>query len=319
MSDHEEYAMTLNIKDLNLQVELPELPRSIPIAALDAPPLDERQRAIEVITETLGLRDLTRGETGQSIAFVGKRGEIEYFPASGAMWARDAEAESAYDNELREWPGLEKTRTHDGTVYTLDAERSRGLIERSSALIEAAGLSEEHANKPKVVLDQVAELDEEGRTIRSGAGTSTVVTTYALEGLPVMGAGAKTHVYMEPAHNAVRTTGMFHCWRRVTDAFNLPLHGIEQALRIGVLNDPELMMYHERGSRIEVTDLTFGYLALPAMVPQTTLLPSFSVAGTVELRDDKMGYFEFARYHHAVSVDDYREIGLFNPQFAIMN
>ncbi|MCL1587295.1 MAG: hypothetical protein M3092_02670 [Actinomycetia bacterium] len=311
--------MTLTIQDLNLHGELPELPRSIPIAKLEAPTLDERQRAIEVLTETLGLADLRRGETGQSTAFAGKGGEIEFFPASGAVWARDAAADTGYDNELRDWQGLEKTRTADGTVYALNEDISASLVERSRALIEATGFVELHADRTSVVLDQVAELDEKGRIIQSGAGAATVVTTYSLEGLPVMGAGAKTHVYMEPTRRAVRTTGLFHCWRRITDTYKFDLSGVEEALQVGLLKDPELLMYHEKGSRIEVTELTFGYLALPAMVTQEILLPSFSVAGTVRLRDDKMEYFEFARYHHAVSVDQYSDLGLFNPQFAIMN
>lgn len=311
--------MTLTIQDLNLQVELPELPRSVPVAQLEAPTIEERRTAIEVIAETLGLDKLSSGETGHSLAFVGERGEVEYFPASGAVWARDAAAEAAHKDELRGWEGLEKSRTHDGTVYTLNRDVSRRLLEQTNALVEAAGFIEREAGKPRIVLDQVEELDEEGRTIRSGAGTATVVTQYSLEGFPVMGAGAKTHVYMEPTRGDVQTTGVFHCWRRITDAYPLRLRGVEDALRVGVLTDPELTMYHRKGGRIEVTELRFGYLALPAMVRQSTLLPSFSVAGKVHLQDDKMEYFEFARYHHAVAVDQYADLGLFSPQLSVTN
>ncbi|MEN8238454.1 MAG: hypothetical protein ABFR53_04535 [Actinomycetota bacterium] len=311
--------MTLTIRDLNLQVELPELPRSIPVAQLAAPTLEERRTSIDVIAGALGLDDLSPGETGHSLAFVGERGEIEYFPASGAVWARDAAAEAAHGDELRRWVGLEKSRTEDGTIYTLNRDTSRGLMEQANALVEAAGLVEREAMRPSIVLDQVEELDEEGQTIQSGAGTATVMTRYSVEGLPVMGAGAKTYIYMEPTRGDVHTTGVFHCWRRIADAHELHLRGVEHALEVGVLIDPELTMYHQKGARIEVTELTFGYLALPAMVPQSTLLPSFSVAGRVHLQDDKMEYFEFARYHHAVSVDEYGGLGLHSPQLGMAN
>lgn len=311
--------MTLTIRDLNLQVELPELPRSVAVARLEAPPIEERRAAIDVIGEALGLDKLSSGETTHSIAFVGERGEIEYFPASGAVWARDAAAEAAHGDELREWEGLEKGRTPDGTAYTLNRDASARLMEQAAEFVESAGFIEREAGRPRIVLDQVEAIDEEGSTVRGGAGTATVITQYSVEGLAVMGAGAKTHVYMEPTRGDVQTTGVFHCWRRIADAHKLPLRGVEHALKVGVLNDPELTMYHEKGGTIEVTELTFGYLALPAMVRQSTLLPSFSVAGKVHLPDDKMEYFEFARYHHAVAVDQYAELDLFSPQLSMTN
>jgi hypothetical protein len=116
-----------------------------------------------------------------------------------------------------------------------------------------------------------------------------------------------------------QVTGGFHVWRKVVDTRRVPVGDTERALTVGVLQDPELMLYHERGGRIEASHLAFGYLALPAMVRQAVLIPALQLEGRVHLRDSDMEYFEFARYHHAISPDQYAEAGMFDHYLSVMN
>lgn len=310
--------MPLTTTDVDFQTELPELPDAVQVPQLSAVSLDERRQAIGALTERLGLGDVKRVETMDSIAFVSERGEVEYFPASGAVWARDATTERTNKSELRRWDGIEEIRDGDDTRFALDREMTGRVVRDASALLDTLGFVEEDQGKPRVVLDQVAELDEEGQTITAGAGSASVIYDYDFAGLPVMGAGGKTQLYADPARGGIQITGGFHVWRRPGEVAEIPMRGVKDALGVGVLRDPELMKYQEQGARIEITHLRFGYLALPAMVRQQSLFPAFQVEGRVHVARER-DYFEFARYHHAAAPDQYAGAGLFDPQLAIMN
>lgn len=311
--------MALSIDDLDLRIDLPEIPDSVTVPILEPVSLSDRRRSIDVLAERLSLGELERAQLTDSIVFASKRGEIEYFPASGAIWARDAAAELEHDNELRKWEGLERVDSGGNEILRPDRETAGMLTRAASEMLEQAGLVEREQGRPRITVDQVAELDERGEVIRSGAGSATISYDYTIDGLPVFGAGAKTQIFADPGRRGVQITGGFHSWRKAVDSRDVVTGGIKSALSVGVLRDPELLLYHERGGRIEVTHLEFGYLALPAMVQQRSLMPSFQIEGRVHLSDSKMEYFEFARYHHAASTDEYAAVGLFDYHLGIMN
>jgi hypothetical protein len=311
--------MALTIDDLDLRIDLPEIPDSVAVPILEPVSLDERRRAIDAFSARLSLRRLEMAQLTDSIVFASERGEIEYFPASGAIWARDATAELEHENELRKWAGLERVESGGNEILRPDRETAAMLIRTASEMLDEAGLIEEEQGSPRITLDQVAELDERGKVIRSGAGSATITYDYTMGGLPVFGAGAKTQIFADPGRRGPQITGGFHSWRKAVDSHDVVIGGIKAALSAGVLRDPELVLYHEKGGRIEVTHLEFGYLALPAMVQQRSLMPSFQIEGRVHVRDSKMEYFEFARYQHAASTDEYAAVGLFDYHLGVMN
>jgi hypothetical protein len=299
--------------DLDLKVDLPELPQSMRLVETESPTLDQRWRAIELFSKTLDLGDLQPVDLPNSIAYAGKRGEVEFFPASGALWARDAEAEEASDNELRDWPDLEEVEKDDDddVIIVLSPSAADALVSQAQELFSAADLISEYMKPRGVALEQVIHLSEKGDIIARGAGVATVIFDYELDGFPVFGAGAKSQTFVEPSREGSRTIGAFHCWRTTVADRMIKLQPVEEALAVGVLQDLELNLYFKRDGRIEIKKLDFGYMALPAMVRQRYLFPVFQIEGRVYTPDRKQEYFEFARYHHAVPAKQYSEVGAF--------
>jgi hypothetical protein len=308
-------ALKLSLKDLGIR-RLPKLPATVPVFELATPSFSDRRAGIAYLADYLRLGSLRAVELDHGVIMAGERGEIEYFHASGAVWARDASAELAHKGELREWDGLEKVRS-GGDRVRLKAEASRALIAQARAVLETTGLiGREAVAGVTVALDQVAQLDAKGSEHAFGAGSATVKVSYAVEGIAVAGAGAKSLVFADPGRKQARVTGAFHCWRPFGSARPVKVPSIEEALGVGVLTDPELVRYGRAGHAIRIARLDFVYLALPAFVRQSHLFPAFRIEGSVS-KGELGEAFDFARYHHAVPPRNYAAADLFGPYLAV--
>ncbi|MGH6920440.1 MAG: hypothetical protein ACREJ0_22365, partial [Geminicoccaceae bacterium] len=301
--------MALTLDDFDWKVRLPEPPKSLPLYETTAPALKERSRAMEVIGKQLGLNELRPVELPHSVVYASKRGEVEFFPASGGLWARNAELSDRYDNELRDWSGLVESRGRGDTTLAFAPDAGKRLLEQARSLFADAGLGSDAMASGAIDLDQVAELDEKGKELRRGAGSATARFAYALEGVPVFGAGAKSLAYLEPGRGQAVATGLFHAWRPITNKIGLTMTPVQDALGVGLLQDPELVEYRKRGYRLEISHLEFGYMALPATVRQTYLFPTFEIEGRAFHPDRKEDEFFFGRYHHAASPEQYQKAG----------
>ncbi len=302
--------MALSLDDLRFETDLPDVPGTVPVPRLAPVALRERQPALEAFAGRLGLRETRRLDTPHGMALATRQGHVEYFEASGGVLAMSAS--EVADDELRRWDDVAEERDRDGTpVYRLGRGARAEVLDLVSEVLESARLTEPHQVRPTVVLDQVAQLDEEGTVLQSGPGRASVHLGYDFAGLPVLGAGAKTRVSVEPAgRRGLAITGGLHVWRRPGNTVDVELGSTKEVLGAGLLRDPELQRHHEQGSDIVVTHLEVGYLALPAMERQATLLPTVDVRGRVTLPGDRLEYFEFARHHHAASPERYRDQGI---------
>jgi hypothetical protein len=307
--------MALKMSDLELQTRLPELPSSIPVFALSAPSLDDRRAGIGRLGEHLKLGDLRSAELDHAVVMASERGDIHYFHASGAVLARDATAGQDQTNEFRKWDGLQDSET-GGDRMTLNPDVSKRLITQAQELLEPIGLLGKERASAIVQLQQVAQLDEEGREIAHGAGRATVKFGYAIQDVPVFGAGAKTLAFAEPGADAPMITGVFHAWRTLGQAKAVELWPLEQALGVGLITDPELELYHKAGHKIQITRLDFGYLALPAFMRQSHLFPAFQIEGKVSEGKRGIG-FGFGRFHHAAPPKAYAAADLAGQYLAV--
>jgi hypothetical protein len=307
--------MPLKMSDIELKARLPELPSSVPVFALSAPSLDDRRAAIARLGQYLKLGELRMAEFDHAVVMASAQGDIHYFPASGAVLARDATAGRGQKNELRSWEGVHDSGS-GGNRMTLNPDASKRLIAQVQELLEPIRLLGEERASAVVQLQQVAQLDGKGKEIAHGAGRATVKFGYAVHGVPVCGAGAKTLAFAEPGTGAPRITGVFHVWRMLGQATAVKLPDLEQALGAGLLADPELDLYRRAGHKIQITRLDFGYLALPAYMRQSHLFPAFQIEGKVS--DGKRGIgFGFARFHHAAPPKAYAEAGLSGPYLTV--
>jgi len=308
--------MTLTLDNLDLVVRLPEMPKSMPVFELTAPTLEDRRPGLDRLRELLRLGELRSAEFDHALVMAGDRGEIEFFPASGAVWARDATATQDSGDELRRWEQLEESEDEGGPRLTLSRDAADRLISQSREMLDGAGLLGSHLASEAVELDQVASLDARGREVERGAGSATVKFSYAVEGVPARGAGAKTLAFAEPGDGEVRFSGAFHAWRTVGEARDVELPDIETSLGVGLLVDPELVPYHDAGHKIRITRLELVYLALPAFMRQTHLTPAFQVEGEVSKGRRGAG-FNFGRFHHAVPPRAFAAADLFGPNLSV--
>jgi hypothetical protein len=311
--------MTISLNSIEFRAKLPELPRSLDVIETAAPSLKARQRALDLMIETLRLGKCRTVDLPHGTALVSRRGEVEFFQASGAVWSRDAEAEQKHDSELRQWPKLVEEEGRGAVRFVLPDEQAQDLLGHAKKLIGAAELAHDAMDSGHVVLDQVAQLADNGEIMQSGAGAATVVHGFAIAGLPVFGAGAKSTIAFEPLDGEPRVTGSLHVWRTPGKGRQISMPAVEEALSVGLLDDPELVHYAEHGGKISVTRIALGYMALPAMVNQRYLFPVFDVQGQVTLPEDKLGHFLFARYHHAAPAKSYMEADLYAPYLAARN
>ena len=134
--------------------------------------------------------------------------------------------------------------------------------------------------------------------------------------MPVRGAGAKTLAFAVPA--AGPGTHQRRCSTRggrSGKATAVTLGSMEEALGVGLLADPELERYQAAGHKIQITRLEFVYLALPAFMRQSHLLPAFQVEGIVS--EGQLGIsFNFGRFHHAAAPRAYSAADLYGPYLA---
>lgn len=311
--------MTISLDSVDLRIKFPEIPQSLDVIETSAPSFKDRQRAVDVMSETLKLGKCRIVDLPHGTAYFSRRGEVEYFQASGAVWSRDAEAEQEHDSELRKWPDLIKEGGDDDTHFALPEKASHQLLAHARDLIGAADLADKSMDGGRIVLDQVAQISEKGEIMQSGAGGASVIYNYSIAGLPVLGAGAKSTLSFEPVDGQPKVVGGLHVWRSPSKARQIDMPSVEEALSEGLLQDPELVRYAKKGGKISITRLEFGYMALPAMMQQRYLFPVFDVQGEMTVEDEKLGYFAFSRYHHAASATSYKKADLYAPYLARMN
>jgi hypothetical protein len=307
--------MALKLNDLDIRTNLPVLPPSLPVFALEVPTLDERRASIGRLGERMKLGALRTVELEHGVVMASKQGDITFFRASGAVWARDAMATKGATDELRKWDGLVETTT-DGQRMALNPDASKKLLAQTRELLEPLELIGKEVASEAVQLDQVAQLDAKGKEIAHGAGQATIKFQYAVGGVPVRGAGAKTLAFAEPVAGQPRFSGVFHAWRTIGKEAAVKLTTIEEALGVGVLTDPELGKYQAAGHRIQLTRLELVYLALPAFMRQSHLLPTFQMEGTVSEGPRGIS-FHFARFHHAVPPRIYAAADLYGPYLTV--
>jgi len=303
--------MSLKLSDLDLKTKLPVVPQALPVFGLVSSSFEDRRASIARLGEYLKLGALRPVAFEHGTVLASPRGEVTFFDASGAVLARDATAGQGAENEFRKWEGLVDTKV-DGFRAGLTADASKQLIGQARELLQPLRLIGAEVASESVQLEQVTQLDGKGNEIARGAGPATIKFLYAVGGVPVRGAGAKTLAFAEPASGQARFTGMFHSWRTVGQAATVRLGSVEEALSVGVLADPELERYHAAGHRVQITRLEFVYLALPAFMRQSHLLPAFQMEGTVS--EGKLGIsFHFGRFHQAASPRAYAAADLFGP------
>lgn len=312
--------MAFQLEDIRIAAKLPDIGRSRPVYRVKAATLEERRPAIDLLGEVLDLGKLLPVDAQDSLHLVNERGEIEFYRHSGALWARNAAAVQQYPDESRTWRVTPKPDEADPDVvkFVLAEGQERELADQAADLFRRAGLVAPEAQFAGVDLDQVGQLDEEGVELKHGAGEANVRFLYRLDGVPVDGGGAKTYAFYNPGEAGPQLTGIFHSWREVQDAKTIQMVGIEEALERALLQDKELLLYHERNYALTVDEVKLVYFTRPPFKFQDYVFPALRVIGSAMPKegDERDHMFEFARFYNAAPPKSYATAGVYAAYFA---
>jgi hypothetical protein len=270
--------MPIDFTKVRFAVDLPDIPALAPVVAHPMPCLGDRRKTLQALAEAMGFDARGAAHVPHGYAVGSDAGQVELFAASGAVRARNAKQLSAFDDERRPW--REVARTDDG--YQLGDASAKRLIGQARQLLAQVGLELEAAGID-VVLGQWALLDEEsGEELESGPGRATVRLSYAAEGMPLIGPGAKTNLHYDPDGDG--TTGvlarMFHVHRGSSTVGEVRTLSLEAAFA-GLLERTWSGRVLGEDAHLTVTAATVGLLALPADVVQSFAAPALAVEGEV--------------------------------------
>jgi hypothetical protein len=273
--------MAIDFSAVDFKARL-DVPKTGLVAILPPPCLRERTRAVDALVKSLAIKVVGSADVPHGFAFGGPDGQVEIFAASGAVRARNTEQLCRFNDERRPWADVTCERTKDGPVYGLGANTAGRLQAHSERLLDASGLAVTPSGV-RVAVGQWARLDESGKEVESGPGRATVQFTYALEGIPLIGAGAKTNIHFDPDERGADgvIARFFHVHRGSEAAKDIRLLDIEQAFQPLLTQTWSGIESKPGQTRITITAAEFGLLALPADVPQRFACPALRLEGTV--------------------------------------
>lgn len=310
--------MPLTFDDVDFRADKPDLPGRLPVVSYAPPCLRDRPKTVEQLGRALDLDLRTTVDLPFGYGMAGKSGQVEVFSASGAVRARNVDRINRWDDERRPWAELERADTPDGPEFVLGRKTQRRLLELTDALLERTGLALEPA-AVDVVLDQWAALDEKGNELDAGAGRATVRRRYAVEGLPLLGAGAKTQLHLDPDEEGIGglPVRFFHVHRgEITGTAAVPLLGLEKALQPVLDATWSGAVVQPGKARLVITQAEVGLLTLPADVPQRFSIPTLRVEGILDgalFADDSQLPLCFGQYLPLVDAQTLEESGFATP------
>ena len=309
--------MAFNIEDIESEVKLPEIPQSMPVFTVKAASLDERKNAIEMISNECRLGDISHTiKLEDSLHFISKQGVLQYYRPSGAIWARNVAADESFKDERRPWKTEKVADEEDKENFKLVLPESieKELTKKTQALFGDAKLLGKQAYFSDVSLEEISELNKEGKEIERFPGEATVRFLYKLERVAVDGAGAKSYAYFCPINNKPKLIGVFHTWRDVVDSRSVRMSKIEEIFDKVINKDRELDLYSKKGYEIKLTKMELVYYSFPPFSYQEYVFPAFRVNGFVvpkSTKSENRKGFVFARYFHAVAAEEYAKAGLY--------
>jgi hypothetical protein len=308
--------MPIDFADVDFQVRVPDIPTSAPAAVLSAPCLRDHARAVDGLAKALGFDVRATVDVPHGFAAGSPAGQVEVFAASGALRARNTDRLAKFEDERREWADVVKDDSDPtiGIVYRLGDATSKRLTATSRRLLKSLELDTDGASTA-VRLGQWARLDEDGRELESGPGRATVQLTYSVDGVRLIGPGAKTNIHFDPdeAGEGGVIARFFHVHRGAEGANDVRLVGIEEAFQPLLTQTWSGITPDAQRARLSITSIQYGLLALPADVPQRHAAPALVVEGSlagVVAGDGSEVTLRFGQYLPLTSAASLAEAGL---------
>jgi hypothetical protein len=214
-------------------------------------------------------------DAGSRIIFRDRLATLELFrPSDSIRWSR-------LDNRKAE------AKANGGRPVLPDGEAARKaaaafLRERKVATTGAALHSITHA--------MLARAERRRKTVEEYPIAVHVNYRYELDGLPVLGPGAKIQVTYADRSAPVE---MYKFWRAPKADGELELLAPEAVLEL-LRGDPDFTELRGRDAKVVYRNPRLGYYALPPRESQGALIPVYAFEGTVSTR--VLERYDFTRY-----------------------
>lgn len=236
------------------------------------------EKRLSQYKEIFGLRESPR-DIGDTLLFAEKEFDLEVYKASDSFWWISRNA--AFPETLKDGAKLPDMDTA--------AENARKRIERLGVDVSCAEVQ-------SVSYTEVVRDDTKQREIQRENTAVNVNFSFNLNGLPVVGAGAKMQIsycdYDELAH-------ILYFWRNIKeeDAMEviLPDNALEKLMK-----DPRFIRLDDRNAKVSLNDIQLGYYALPPYEFQRFLIPVYTITGTASTK--YLERYDFTSHVVAVNI-----------------
>jgi hypothetical protein len=225
-----------------------------------------------------GIRGKTR-DAGSRLVMRDGRGTLEIFRASDSFrWAR----------QTRE------TQEVGGKVSLPDERQATGLAQ---AYLRDRGLADDRAAITSVSYTELCRAERGEGDAAPMQIALHVNFSFTLDGLPVMGPGAKAQVTFD---GSSRVREAYKFWREPIEAGHRRIVEPEAAIEL-LRGDDAFADLREGEARVTFHRIRLGYYALPPREVQGYLIPVYAFDGTVTTRQFER--YDFTKHVVAVRVE----------------
>jgi hypothetical protein len=257
----------------------PEMPRErdkIPLFRTQPP--GDRTQAAAALAAKFGLTGEVR-DAGSSFMASDRRGSLEVFHASDSL----------------RWSTLHLQKSEDEKIAALPDDKA--AIKIAGEFLKERGISLANAKIKNVTRSELSRLQPRAKEPEVKTVAVHVNYGYALEGLPVLGPGAKMQVTIGAGSKVVEC---YRFWRGSKEVGERELISSQTVLEL-LRRDPMFRQLREGEARVAFSRVRLGYFALPPREYQRMLIPVYAFDGTISTRE--LERFDFVRYAVAVKFE----------------
>jgi hypothetical protein len=228
-------------------------------------------------------------DAGSIVLFRDRKATLELFRASDSIrWSTLANGKSE--------------STGNGGPPKLPDDASAAKM--ASAFLRERKISTRGAAVDSITHAMLARATRKSRNNEEQPVAVHVNYRFELEGLPVLGPGAKIQVTFVDAKTPAE---MYKFWRAPKADGELPLLPAKAALDL-LRRDPDFTELNE-GARVVYRNPRLGYYALPPRESQGALIPVYAFDGTLSTKEFER--YDFTRYVVAVQYtpEDAKQVG----------
>lgn len=307
--------MKIKLSDIDIVAKVPEVPSVMSVFEVKTPTFEERRKAIDFFTEILELGEIVPVDVQDSLHLVSKQGEIQFYKPSGSIWINNTILDDKYPDERRDWNVIETQDRDDpnnSKLVLVESEQEK-LYAQANELFKRANILVKEAYFSGVDLDQVAQLDDNGKEVGRFAGEANVKFLYKLDDIQVDGPGAKSYAFYNPGMDKHELNGIYHAWREVVGVRKISMLSMEETIEKTIAQDRELVLYNEKQYSIRLTEIKLVYFSLPPFKYQNYIFPAFRVIGAAIPKDKKYRHegFEFSRFYNAAPSESYAKADIY--------